>query len=85
VKNFRAQSYIGILAPVKTPSDIVARLQQAVEKGLAPGGAAAERLASIGAEVATAEQMTSKGFAEFIRGDFELMREAANAAGLKPI
>jgi tripartite-type tricarboxylate transporter receptor subunit TctC len=84
VKGFKAQSYIGILAPAKTPEDIVARLQQAIEKALAPGGATAERLLSIGAEVATPEQMTSKGFAEFIRADYEEMREAAKVAGIAP-
>jgi tripartite-type tricarboxylate transporter receptor subunit TctC len=84
VKGFKAQSYIGILAPAKTPADIVAKLQQAIEKGLAPGSPAAERLVAIGAEVATAEQMTSNGFAAFIRTDYEDMRQAAKAAGLTP-
>jgi tripartite-type tricarboxylate transporter receptor subunit TctC len=82
VKDFKAQSYIGILAPAKTPADIIAKLQQAIEKGLAPGSPAAERLVGIGAEVATAEQMTSKGFAAFIRTDYEEMRQAAKAAGI---
>ncbi|MDQ8730126.1 tripartite tricarboxylate transporter substrate binding protein [Bradyrhizobium sp. LHD-71] len=81
VKDFKAQSYIGILAPAKTPQDIIAALQQAIEKGLAPTGPAAERLAGIGAEIATPEQMTSKGFAEFIRADYEDMRAAAKLAG----
>jgi tripartite-type tricarboxylate transporter receptor subunit TctC len=84
VKGFRAQSYVGLLAPARTPADIVARLQNAVEQGLAAGGAAAARLVSIGADVATPEQMTSKGFAEFIRADYEEMREAARLAGLTP-
>ena len=84
VKDFKAQSYIGILAPAKTPADIIARLQQAIEKGLAPGSPAAERLVGIGAEVATAEQMTSKGFTAFIQTDYEEMRQAAKAAGITP-
>jgi tripartite-type tricarboxylate transporter receptor subunit TctC len=84
VKDFKAQSYIGILAPAKTPADIIAKLQQAIEKGLAPGSPAAERLVGIGAEVATAEQMTSNGFAAFIRTDYEEMRQAAKAAGITP-
>jgi hypothetical protein len=41
-------------------------------------------LVAIGAEVATAEQMTSNGFAAFIRTDYEDMRQAAKAAGLTP-
>jgi tripartite-type tricarboxylate transporter receptor subunit TctC len=84
VKGFTAQSYIGVLAPAQTPADIVAKLQNAIEKGLAPGSTAAGRLVDLGSEVATAEQMTSKGFAEFIRTDYEAMREAAKLAGISP-
>jgi tripartite-type tricarboxylate transporter receptor subunit TctC len=84
VKDFKAQSYVGILAPTKTPADIIASLQQAIEKALAPGSPAAERLTGIGAEVATAEQMTSKGFAAFIQTDYDEMRQAAKAAGITP-
>ena len=84
VKGFTAQSYIGILAPAKTPAEIVAQLQKAVENGLKPGGPAAERLISLGAELATPEQMTAKGFAAFIKTDYENMKEAAKLAGIKP-
>ena len=84
VKGFTAQSYIGIVAPVKTPAAVVAKLQQAVEKGLSPGSAAVERLIGLGAEIATPEQMTSKGFAAFIRTDFKNMQQAAKLAGIKP-
>jgi tripartite-type tricarboxylate transporter receptor subunit TctC len=84
VKGFTAQSYIGIVAPAKTSSAIVAQLQQAVEKGLSPGSPAVERLIGLGAEIATPEQMTSKGFTAFIHTDFEHMREAAKLAGIVP-
>lgn len=84
VKGFTAQSYIGVVAPAKTPPDVVARLQDALDKGLRPGSPAAERLVALGTEVATPEQMTSKGFAEFIRTDYAAMRQAAQLAGLKP-
>jgi tripartite-type tricarboxylate transporter receptor subunit TctC len=84
VKGFTAQSYIGIVAPAKTPAAIVAQLQKAVEKGLTPGNPATERLIGLGAEIATPEQMTSKGFAAFIRTDYENMREAAKLAGIVP-
>ena len=84
VKGFTAQSYIGIVAPAKTPAAVVAQLQNAVDKGLSPGSAAVKRLISLGAEIATPEQMTSKGFAAFIRADFENMQQAAKLAGIKP-
>ncbi len=84
VKGFTAQSYIGILAPAKTPEEIIAKLQNAIEKGFSAGSPAAERLVSLGAEVATPEQQTAKGFAAFIRADYEAMREAAKLAGIKP-
>jgi tripartite-type tricarboxylate transporter receptor subunit TctC len=84
VKGFTAQSFIGILAPAKTPADIVARLAGAVQKGLATGSSAAERLVTLGSEVAAPEQMTAKGFGEFIRTDYAQMRDAAKLAGIRP-
>ncbi len=84
VKGFTAQSFIGILAPAKTPDDIVAKLQAAVQKGLSTGSPAAEKLVALGSEVATPEQMTAKGFAAFIARDYEEMREAAKLAGIQP-
>ena len=84
VKGFMAQSYIGVVAPAKTPADVVDKLQQAIAQGLNSGSPGAERLISLGSEVASPEQMTAKGFAEFIRADFENMREAAKLAGIAP-
>lgn len=84
VKDFVAQSWIGIVAPAKTPAAIVAQLQKAVASGLMNGSPAATRLESLGADVATSEQMTSAGFAAFIKDDFAKMQEAAKLAGLKP-
>jgi len=84
VKGFVAQSYIGVLAPAKTPADIIAKLRDAVAKGLSPGSPAAERLVGLGSEIATAEQMTPKGFDEFIQTDYAAMKEAAKLAGIKP-
>jgi len=83
VKGFTAESYIGVAAPAKTPADVIARLQQAIDQGLTSGGAA-EKLVKLGSEIATPEQRTSKGFAAYLRADTEKMKEAAKLAGLKP-
>lgn len=84
VKGFTGQSYIGIVAPVKTPAAVVAQLQSAIEKGLQDGMPTAKRLVELGAEIATSVQMTSKGFTDFIHADYEDMREAAKLADIKP-
>jgi tripartite-type tricarboxylate transporter receptor subunit TctC len=84
VKGFTAQSYIGVVAPAKTPTDVITQLEKAVKAGLAEGSPAAERLIGLGSELATPEQMTAKGFAAFIREDYEAMREAAKLAGIVP-
>jgi tripartite-type tricarboxylate transporter receptor subunit TctC len=47
VKGFTAQSYIGVVAPAKTPADVVDKLQQAIAQGLSSGSPAAERLISL--------------------------------------
>jgi len=83
VKDFTAQSYIGILAPAGTPADIVAQLQKAIAAGLA-GGPASDKLRAMGSEIATPEQQTSAGFSAFIRADYEHMKEAAKLAGIVP-
>jgi tripartite-type tricarboxylate transporter receptor subunit TctC len=38
----------------------------------------------MGSEIATPEQMTSDGFAKFIRDDYAAMQEAAKLAGITP-
>jgi tripartite-type tricarboxylate transporter receptor subunit TctC len=83
VKGFTAESYIGLVAPAKTPPDIVASLQQAVDQGLA-GGKAVDTLVGLGSEIATPQQRTSQGFADFLRADYERMRDAAKLAGITP-
>jgi tripartite-type tricarboxylate transporter receptor subunit TctC len=82
IAGFTGGSYVGILAPAGTPTEVIARLQSALAKALA-SDKLQERLRELGAEIATAEQMTAAGFAAFIRAEFESMRQAAQAAELK--
>jgi tripartite-type tricarboxylate transporter receptor subunit TctC len=82
VKGFLARSFIGIVAPARTPAEHLTKLQAAITAGLGPGSQAAGKLIATGSEIATPEQMTPAGFAEFIRRDYEDMRGAAKLAGL---
>jgi tripartite-type tricarboxylate transporter receptor subunit TctC len=82
VKGFLARSFIGIVAPAKVPAEALAKLQAAIAAGVGAGTDAAAKLIATGSEIATPEQMTPAGFAEFIRNDFEDMRAASKLAGL---
>jgi len=83
VKDFTAASYVGVLAPGATPGAVIGQLQKAVANGLS-AGPAVDKLRELGAEVATAEEMTPAGFAAFIRAEFERSRDAAKLANLTP-
>jgi tripartite-type tricarboxylate transporter receptor subunit TctC len=82
VKGFLARSFIGIVAPARTPAEHLAKLQTAIAAGLGAASEAAGKLIATGSEIATPEQMTPAGFAEFIKRDYEDMRAAAKLAGL---
>jgi tripartite-type tricarboxylate transporter receptor subunit TctC len=83
VKDFTAASYVGLLAPAKTPADIVAQLEKALLKALADKSTQDKFVAS-GAEFVPDELRTSRGFAGYIQREYDNSREAAKIAGLKP-
>src|SRR5947209_3033052 len=83
VKDFTAASYVGILAPAGTPAEIVRTLEAAMMKALNQKDTQ-EKFLKTGAELVTDDLMTSKGFGDYIRREFELTREAAKLAGLTP-
>jgi tripartite-type tricarboxylate transporter receptor subunit TctC len=83
LKDFQAASYVGLVAPAKTPPDVIATLEKALIKALA-GKTVQDRFLSTGAELVPENLQTSKGFGDFIRQEFERAREAAKLAGLKP-
>lgn len=83
VKDFTAASYVGILAPSATPSDIVKTLEAALVKALNTKELQQKMLNS-GAELVPDDLMTSRGFGDYIKKEYELTREAAKLAGLTP-
>ena len=83
VKDFAAASYVGILAPAGTPAEIVKTLEGALIKALNQKDAQ-DKFLNTGAELVPDELMTSKGFGDYIKKEFELTREAAKIAGLTP-
>ncbi len=83
LKDFLAASYVGLLAPAKTPPDVLALLEKALVKALA-AKTVQDRFLATGAELVAEPLQTSKGFADYIKGEFDRTAEAAKAAGLKP-
>ena len=83
LKDFLAASYVGVLAPAKTPPEIVAMLEKALIKAVADK-TVQDRFIATGAELVPDSLQTSKGFGDYIKKEFENSREAAKIAGLKP-
>jgi tripartite-type tricarboxylate transporter receptor subunit TctC len=83
LKDFLAASYVGVLAPAKTPPDVIAMLEQALIKALA-AKSLQDKFLSTGAELVSEPLQTSKGFGDYIKKEFENTKEAAQVAGLKP-
>ncbi len=83
VKDFTAASYVGLLAPAATPAEIVKALEGALIKALS-SKETQDKFLNTGAELVPDALMTSKGFGDYIRREYELAGEAAKIAGLKP-
>jgi tripartite-type tricarboxylate transporter receptor subunit TctC len=84
VKDFTASSYIGVVAPAKTPAPVIAQLQKAIAGGLADNSPAAEKLRGMGSAIATPEEMTAAGFTAYIKAEYDRSAAAAKLAGLVP-
>ena len=82
-RNFTAQSFVGVLAPAKTPSLVIDRIQKAVNLSLSKASVV-QKLDQLGVEVATPELQTAPGFTLFIKQDYQRSQDAASLAGLKP-
>jgi tripartite-type tricarboxylate transporter receptor subunit TctC len=83
VKDFTAASYIGILAPAKTPPEIIAALEAALKKALADK-AVQDKFLAVGADLVPPELQTSKGFGDYIKNEYAASAQAAKIANLKP-
>ena len=83
VKDFTAASYVGLLAPAKTPAGVVAALEKALAETLADKGTQDKFVAS-GAELVPLDLQNSKGFTAYIKKDYEESKEAVRIAGIKP-
>lgn len=83
VKGFTSSSYVGLLAPVKTPKTVIATLNQGLVKAL-EDPKIASKLRDFGLEAATPEQRTAQGFEAFLQQDYQSSKAAAKLAGLTP-
>lgn len=83
VAGFTAESYVGLLAPAKTPKEALAILEKA---GVAAVGSAeaAARMQAIGVQVADASQRSAAGFARLLQAEYERSRNAVKLAGITP-
>jgi len=79
VPGFDASTVTGILAPAKTPRDIVQKLNAALGQVLAQA-AVKERFAAVGAEV---QPSTSDELAAWIREDLAIWVKVVKQAGIK--
>jgi tripartite-type tricarboxylate transporter receptor subunit TctC len=82
VKDFIVASYIGILAPAKTPPEIIATLEAALKKALADK-TVQKKFIDAGAELVPPELQTSRGFGRYIKTEYAASAEAAKVANLK--
>lgn len=83
VAGFTAQSYVGLLAPARTPPAFLKKLE-ATALAVLNTPEMAERLASLGLQAPPPAERAAAAFGEFLRADFENMREAVKLAGIKP-
>jgi tripartite-type tricarboxylate transporter receptor subunit TctC len=80
VPNMESYAWFGMWAPAGTPSGVVDRIAQDVERALAAPDVR-EKLARMGAEPMS---MTPAQFGRFVRGEIESSRRFTGELGIKP-
>jgi tripartite-type tricarboxylate transporter receptor subunit TctC len=73
----------GVWAPKGTPKEIIAKLNKAIAGALADP-AVQKRLADVGQELPSPEQMTPEGFGVFHKAQMDKWTPIIKAAGIKP-
>ncbi len=81
LKDFVASSYVGLLAPAKSPPAVIARLQQAAAEALTHPSVL-DKLTPLGFEAATAAQQTPAGFASFLKAEYDSASRIVKSAGI---
>jgi len=77
--NVEMTNYYGLLAPAKTPRDIIAKLHDAIVKTVQTP-AVHEKLVAVGADPLT---MSTEEFTRFIRADIEKWGKLVKSAGIQ--
>ena len=82
VKDFVASSYVGLLAPAKTPPDVIAQLQKAAAEALSHASVL-DKLTPLGFEAATPAQQTPAGFSSFLKTEYDRASQIVKSAAIK--
>jgi tripartite-type tricarboxylate transporter receptor subunit TctC len=80
---FHVSIWQAVWAPKGTPKDVIAKLNAAIA-GALTDPAVQKRLAEIGQELPTREQMTPEGFGSFHKAEMEKWTPIIKAANIKP-
>jgi len=83
LKGFYVSIWQGVWAPKGTPKDVIAKLNAAIAGALADP-AVQKRLAEVGQELPTKEQMTPEGFGAFHKAEMDKWTPIIKAANIKP-
>jgi tripartite-type tricarboxylate transporter receptor subunit TctC len=83
LSGFHVSIWQGVWAPKGTPKEIISKLNAAIAGALADP-AVQKRLAEVGQEMPSTEQMTPEGFGAFHKAEMEKWTPIIKAANIKP-
>jgi tripartite-type tricarboxylate transporter receptor subunit TctC len=82
VPGLYTSGWFGLFAPKGTPNDVIGKLNSAMVEALADPAIRA-RLAELGLDVASREQQTQQGLAEFYKAEVDKWWPILKAANIK--